>query len=417
MNCPKCGKEILEADIEGKRFYCSSCREWFTIKADKADNPPQKDNLPINNEIRETNTPKKRHIIVSIWLWLSIIGNLAFVIIRLFDVRIYGIRIVDASEIGGFVVLFSFVLIIDRILILKWKIIGFFIDIVAFGIAYYVVIVNDYYYQVVPKMLIIMLTLSIFFGILQIRKNGISTWRHLLNEAKANKRKTIIWFKVVFGLIFVVLFVVIFPVKIMYGNAIVMFAPERIARSDYYYGSLLKNYVIKTEYGDIKVKFLTSVNISRGEFVIYNESFERNHASHNLVVHGIKMPKNITVWIGFYYKHAEITSIGVGQRLDISGVTVAPDGYIRLTYWDGATIPLAFVQEEITLADSTEINVGYFAGNLVINEDSKRWKLVLSGGWFSGLWVKLPGEDEYTRYKSIRFKEKWGDFIDGELLN
>jgi hypothetical protein len=416
INCLKCGKEILEADIEGKKYYCRSCREWYTSKENAADNSPQKDKLQVSNDIKETNTPKERHIIVSIWLWLSIIGNIAFLIIMLFDVRIYGQRIIDTSEIGGVVVLFSIVLIIDRILILKWKIIGFFIEIVAFGITYYVAIVNDYYYQAVPKMLIAMITLLIYFGILQIRKNGVSTWRHLLNEAKANKRKTKIWFAAVFGSIFVLLLITIFPVKIMYGNIIVMFAPERIARPEYYDGWLFGNHVLKTEHGEIKVKFLTELTMLRGELGIDSKNFEFIHASHDLEVYGIKMPKNITVWIDIFYKRAEISRLGVGkQRLLISGVSVIPDGYIYINYWDGATFPVSFVKESIILADSTEIDVSYFAGDLVINEDSKRWKLVLSGGWFSGLWVKLPGEDEYTRYKSIRFKENWGDFIDGEL--
>jgi phage FluMu protein Com len=34
MTCPKCNKEIIEADIEVTKVYCNSCKEWFSIKTD-----------------------------------------------------------------------------------------------------------------------------------------------------------------------------------------------------------------------------------------------------------------------------------------------------------------------------------------------------------------------------------------------
>jgi hypothetical protein len=41
--CPKCKKEIAEADIEAEKAYCCSCMEWFTLKEYiTAENPSPK---------------------------------------------------------------------------------------------------------------------------------------------------------------------------------------------------------------------------------------------------------------------------------------------------------------------------------------------------------------------------------------
>jgi hypothetical protein len=65
------------------------------------------------------------------------------------------------------------------------------------------------------------------------------------------------------------------------------------------------------------------------------------------------------------------------------------------------------------LSDSTQIDVENFTGELRISDG--QWKLTVSGGWFNFLWVMLPGETEFTRYKSITFKENWGAFIQGDI--
>ena len=66
MTCPKCNKEIIEADIETTKAYCKSCMEWFSIKADTtAENKPKDaasrsdHNVPQGN-IMNTDKQKKK---------------------------------------------------------------------------------------------------------------------------------------------------------------------------------------------------------------------------------------------------------------------------------------------------------------------------------------------------------------------
>jgi hypothetical protein len=42
VNCPKCNREIVEANIEEKKAYCSSCMEWFSLNKDSVENSSNK---------------------------------------------------------------------------------------------------------------------------------------------------------------------------------------------------------------------------------------------------------------------------------------------------------------------------------------------------------------------------------------
>jgi acetyl-CoA carboxylase beta subunit len=66
MTCPKCNKEIIEADIEVTRAYCRPCMEWFSIKTDVTVGNMSKDasfrsnyNAPQEN-IMNTDTQKRK---------------------------------------------------------------------------------------------------------------------------------------------------------------------------------------------------------------------------------------------------------------------------------------------------------------------------------------------------------------------
>jgi hypothetical protein len=48
-------------------------------------------------------------------------------------------------------------------------------------------------------------------------------------------------------------------------------------------------------------------------------------------------------------------------------------------------------------------------------KDNSQWKLEIPNKTPSFL-VKLPGETEFTPYKSITFGENWDGFIEGELF-
>jgi len=143
---------------------------------------------------------KARHGFVTFWLWASIIVN-AFGLLR------FNAITSNFTELDGIIVLLYMAVIFANILVLKWKIIGFFI-ICAGVIALLLLMIFYFRIETVPSILFGVLLLSIYFGILNIRKNGISLWKHLLNEAKTNKRETKIWFAGVFGTI--ILFFVVF---------------------------------------------------------------------------------------------------------------------------------------------------------------------------------------------------------------
>jgi hypothetical protein len=413
LNCPKCGKEIAEGDIEEKKFYCCTCIEWFTKKEELAGKSPKKDNLPLKDT---TDNKRTRHKIVTIWLWASIVANAISVFVILLIILFEAI---GTPRLRVFALVSSIAVIIGHVLVLKWKIAGFFSTVFVFIFSVYLLMVANYY-EFKPQMLLLMLPLSVFFGILNIRKNGISTWRHLLNEAKANKRETKISLAVVFGSIFLALIIFIFPIKIIYGNIIVLFAPDRLDyRYESYNGSVLGYHVLKTEYGEIRVKPLAKVTRFWGNFDIDYENFESGRASHDLVVYGINMPKNIEVRINSWFTNAVISSIYVGKNvLNISGISVFSrriDTYGGYPYGRGASLLINFADEYITLSDSTQIDVRYFEGYLDIDVYSQQWELIPSTSWFYSLGVMLPGETEFTRYKFITFKENWGAFIKGDL--
>jgi hypothetical protein len=42
VNCPKCGKEVAESDIEVKNAYCRFCTKWFAIKDNSIENSSKK---------------------------------------------------------------------------------------------------------------------------------------------------------------------------------------------------------------------------------------------------------------------------------------------------------------------------------------------------------------------------------------
>jgi hypothetical protein len=349
----------------------------------------------------------KRHKYVTFYLCGS-------TIIHLFWILKFFVQY-DYSAHFWFSLFFDIIVIIGNILIVSWKIIGFFIIFFA-TIAWTIVMIFFLDISPITSILLNLILILILFGVLNIKKDSISTWEILCNEAKMKKRETIVWFSVVFGLTFIYLVIATFPVKKHYSEAIPIFAPKRIIQWNNYGGWVFGNHILETEYGEIRLGHFSNINIFNNTLVVDIELFRSGRASHNLVVEEMEMPENITVW----FNKTQITYLDPDyQDMVLSGVPIRT-GRIHINspssnkpdilFYDG----VHFVNEYLTLTDSTELNVG--GSSLEIYKDKEYWVLENRPSWSYSLFVKHPEETEFKRYISIMFKKNWGIFINGVLF-
>jgi len=259
------------------------------------------------------NNEKARHGFVSFWLWANILGN-SFLTVQQFATRN------DSSDLNSKGIMFSIAVIVGNILILKWKIIGVF---VIYAVAVLVAVITApflfYFGYGLITPIGLALIISIHATIFNIKENGISVWEHLKNEAKANKREARIWVARVFGTIILLFVIAAFPIKIFYGNIIVLFAPQRIVPYYGYSGKVLGNHVLKTEYGEIRIGHLSFVSINGiGDMGIKSELFENGQVSHNLVFLGTELPEHLYV----RFNRSQITEFDLNRDISIYGIPI-----------------------------------------------------------------------------------------------
>jgi hypothetical protein len=180
-------------------------------------------------------------------------------------------------------------------------------------------------------------------------------------------------------------------------------------------GTVLGKHVLKTEYGEIRLRNFCGITAQgHSVYVIEKGYFKNGRAFHNLVVKGIEMPQNIEIVFGSEYKIARLMLDS--QEIIVSDIPlIVATFYLR--YPDDPAVDIAIVvcyaPEYITLSDTTQIYVDpsrTLVGALLVYKDTEQWvlaKTVVS--------VKLPGETEFRKYRSITFKKDWGEFIEGEL--
>ena len=176
---------------------------------------------------------------------------------------------------------------------------------------------------------------------------------------------------------------------------------------------VLGSHELETEYGEIRLENFARIEAT-GDF-IWRIDFGKKRASHSLVVDGIEIPQNSAVFLSRGRPgRIEIFE----QQVAVSGITlIVTEIYVNEPRYD-ADIRIVFLNSEyVTLKDGTEIHfvMSPFTGQpfgrrLNIYLDDKRWEI--SGQTA----VKLPGETEFTMYRSITFEPDWGAFISGELL-
>ena len=352
----------------------------------------------------EENNGKLRHGFVTFWLWastaLNIIGALSFL----------G-RMHNFPRVGGFILLLYVIVAVSNILILKWKLVGFYIIAVSLiALPFLLILHRDLELRPIPAIMMSIVFFLLYFGILNIRKNGVSTWR-LLNQ-NIGLKKRFAWFMIVFGAFFIIPTIASFPIKNFYGRTVILFAPENILRLGHSTGWVLGNHTFETEYGKIRLGHFSEIVTFHGSIFIERRTFEAGRAFHNLVIEGIEMPENIMVnfgprqinWLDAHNQEMMVSGVPVTtSRIHINPSRSDAD----ILFFDGAR----FVNEHIILADSTEINVR--SSSLSIYKADRRWVLENPPSWASRLYVRLPHETEFIRYRSITIGQNWGDFIEG----
>jgi hypothetical protein len=254
-------------------------------------------------------------------------------------------------------------------------------------------------------------------------------------EKKAGKGISKVKILVIAVAVFVAIRVIAaFPVVTHGETKMLLFSAERLVSIDPlselmgsvdgFDGRVLGNYVLETEYGKITLdKFiLIGCNANRAFMMpdastvgrIGVKNFREGKASHSLVVEGIEIPPNINV--GFNRDQTLSTIVVFSpNETTISGVPFWI-GDIYINDPDVADIVIGGNARppHIALADTTEIDTTQFSGELNIYKDKEQWVLA-SARDDVFLIVKLPGETEFTRYKSLTFGKEWGAFIEGEL--
>jgi hypothetical protein len=249
------------------------------------------------------------------------------------------------------------------------------------------------------------------------------------NKKKAREAPRAAKAAVVIGTVVVLVgirLVAAFPVVNYNGNDIRLFSAELLVGQnpiptqrpqEQFFGRVIGTHVLETEFGQITLKNSARIRSKYNDVdYIGAENFEEGRASHNLVVDGIELQPNITVYLSggeiyaLKFDRQDVTFSGVPLRLYEISIN-SPDR-INTTQGD---IVLLVGQEQgsyITLADSTQIYRHDTNSSAVLhiykNSEYWRWSNIYSFP------VRLPGETEPSDYTSITFGENWGAFIEGE---
>ena len=201
-----------------------------------------------------------------------------------------------------------------------------------------------------------------------------------------------------------------------YGEKVRLFTLMRFGNTEGYTANVLGDYVIETEYGTITLKHFSKIWIVDkivGDIDVKN--FRNGLASHKLVIEEMEIPQDVSIAFTSRPSYGiSVVALESKQEVVVSGVPLFQN-QIRLNDTKLAVADInisgfAFKEDLITLADSTRLSVDKFYGGLLIDKNNNRWKLE------NDILVKLPGETEFTRYRSITFRPDWGEFIEGELF-
>ena len=140
---------------------------------------------------------KKRHLIVTIFLYLAIVASFVMTVTYFRTAYIWFSRIGTTVNIDGVeqscsitssnVVyiashgLYYLTCVLFSILLLKWKKFAFwgFVGTSVLGTILYLIFIGYYPLTVDPTVHITIISVAVLWAILQIRKNGVSCWKNL----------------------------------------------------------------------------------------------------------------------------------------------------------------------------------------------------------------------------------------------
>jgi len=241
------------------------------------------------------------------------------------------------------------------------------------------------------------------------------------NMDKSMMKKLVKTIGITVGIPLLLSALMVFPVLNFHGTRIPLFAAARIVTYNRFTGRVLGDRVLETEYGEIRLQHLSQVLGENNTLVRVDfREFEEGRASHNLVVHGIEIPPNVSIAFDDFDRVSIIVMHGSTidrQEIIVSGIPVmatrislgSKEGWDIFIGGGGGHITGAI----ITLADSTQILSGERSyRRLWIYQADERWRMLDTS---YSILVKLPGEEEFTRYRAITFRPDWGEFIEGEL--
>ena len=245
--------------------------------------------------------------------------------------------------------------------------------------------------------------------------------------SKTEKR---IW-GIVFLAPFVILILAMFPIIHFDGRLIFTFGPDRIGSGGVGFDTrVFGSHTLETEYGEIRLRNFAHILSRFGTVaMIFDRTFERGRASHNLVVEGIVIPQNIQVTFNVYTQQIRTLTLAPSglvrdfQEVEVSGIpfTVGRiDFNPRFSQQGGGTADILtyfFASGYVTLADGAQIYFPLFpdgspmSRGLYIDKDDERWRIFTRTAYRTLL--RLPGETEFAEYREITFRPHWGEFIEG----
>ena len=196
------------------------------------------------------------------------------------------------------------------------------------------------------------------------------------------------------------------------------FSPAKLASGDLIEGWVFGNRVLETKYGEIALNHWSRILAQdHGIFQIFNTSFQRGRAVHNLSIDdGIELPREISIRIDRYGQFGLLFLYH--QEIVISGVPLVVDNIFfnrrdnpnNLTIVGNARAGNDII---LSLTDTTQISFMTIPiiWTLYFHSETEAWSLRAAHRRF--FMVKLPGETEFRCYTSITFGQHWGDFIEG----
>jgi hypothetical protein len=193
---------------------------------------------------------------------------------------------------------------------------------------------------------------------------------------------------------------------------------------DYYNGNLISTHTLETEYGTITTRRLCRVTISSDRLYRIET---RSYGSNTLHFWGTKLPEDIS--IGFDEYTGEVRAFNTWNDdypfdMFLGNILLKVEDIWIRNNPDEERFQF-YIHEspgrKIELSDGTVIQ---FLSSLyhVLLYDDGIW--YMSGGGYvrtrespiyAEFLVTLPGEEEGQKYGTVRFKEDWGPFIEGEL--